>query len=218
MAVLKEEKLQAERERLEKMREFEHQYARYHYICGIDEAGRGPLAGPVVAAAVILPRDEEILFLNDSKKLSEKKRNALFVEIKQKAIAYGIGIVDHKMIDKINILQATYQAMREAIHQLQVKPDLLLNDAVTIPEVDIPQVPIVKGDAKSVSIAAASILAKVTRDELMGKYDTLYPDYGFAKHKGYGTPQHVKVLKEKGACEIHRKTFIGKIVKDKEKE
>ena len=206
------EKLEAERARLALMREYEDTYAACTAICGIDEAGRGPLAGPVVAGAAILPVDCEILFLNDSKKLSEKKRDLLFDEIKEKAVAYGIGIVSPQVIDEINILQATYEAMRQAISQLNVIPEILLNDAVTIPGVDIMQVPIVKGDAKSVSIAAASILAKVTRDRMMMEYDQIYPEYGFAKHKGYGTAAHIAALKEYGPCPIHRRTFIKKFV------
>ena len=200
--------LEAERERLKKMHMFEDKYAELEFICGIDEAGRGPLAGPVVAAACILPKDCEILFLNDSKKLTERRREALFKEIKEKAISYGIGIVSEKDIDELNILQATYKAMRIAVSQLSVKPDILLNDAVRIPELDFRQVPIVKGDAKSVSIAAASVLAKVTRDHMMMEYDEQYPEYGFAKHKGYGTKQHTDAIKEYGPCEIHRRAFF----------
>lgn len=209
---MSEEKLQAERERLELMKEYEYTYAACQAICGIDEAGRGPLAGPVVAGAVILPKDCEILFLNDSKKLSEKKREALFVEIKEKALAWSVGVVGPDMIDEINILQATYEAMRKAIGGLSVQPDLLLNDAVTIPGVSIDQVPIIKGDAKSVSIAAASILAKVTRDHMMMEYDELFPEYGFAKHKGYGTAAHIAVIKDIGPCPIHRRSFIKNFV------
>lgn len=208
MRKLSEEKLKAERERLELMKEYEYTYAACNAICGIDEAGRGPLAGPVVAGAVILPRDCEILFLNDSKKLSEKRREELFAEIKEKAVAWSVGIVGPDVIDEINILQATYEAMRKAIAGLSVHPDLLLNDAVTIPNVEINQVPIIKGDAKSVSIAAASILAKVTRDHMMVEYDSLFPEYGFAKHKGYGTAAHISALKEIGPCPIHRRSFI----------
>lgn len=163
---LTKEKLEKELARLEAMKEYEYLYETCPYICGIDEAGRGPLAGPVVAAAVILPKDCQILYLNDSKKLSEKKRELLFDEITKKAITYGIGIVDPGRIDEINILQATYEAMRQAVQKLGVIPDILLNDAVIIPGIDLMQIPIVKGDAKSVSIAAASILAKVTRDKL----------------------------------------------------
>lgn len=212
MKPLSGEKLEKELARLEAMREYEDTYDACAYICGIDEAGRGPLAGPVVAAAAVLPKDCQIFYLNDSKKLSEKKRDLLFDEIKEKAVAYGIGIVSPQVIDEINILQATYEAMRQAISQLNVIPEILLNDAVTIPGVDIMQVPIVKGDAKSVSIAAASILAKVTRDRMMMEYDQIYPEYGFAKHKGYGTAAHIATLKEYGPCPIHRRTFIKKFV------
>lgn len=203
-----------ELERLKKMHEFEDKYSEYEYIAGIDEAGRGPLAGPVVAASVILPKDCEILYLNDSKQLSAKRRDELFDEIKQKAIAYGIGIVSQGRIDDINILQATYEAMREAIGQMSEKqnPDLLLVDAVHIPDVDIKQVGIVKGDAKSVSIAAASILAKVTRDRFMVEMDKLYPEYGFASHKGYGSKSHIEAIKKYGASPIHRQTFIKNFV------
>ena len=212
MKPLSGEKLEKELARLEAMREYEDTYDACAYICGIDEAGRGPLAGPVVAAAAVLPKDCQIFYFNDSKKLSEKKRDLLFAEIKEKAVAYGIGIVSPQVIDEINILQATYEAMRQAISQLNVIPEILLNDAVTIPGVDIMQVPIVKGDAKSVSIAAASILAKVTRDRMMMEYDQIYPEYGFAKHKGYGTAAHIAALKEYGPCPIHRRTFIKKFV------
>ena len=212
MKPLSGEKLEKELARLEAMREYEDTYDACAYICGIDEAGRGPLAGPVVAAAAVLPKDCQIFYLNDSKKLSEKKRDLLFDEIKEKAVAYGIGIVSPQVIDEINILQATYEAMRQAISQLNVIPEILLNDAVTVPGVDIMQVPIVKGDAKSVSIAAASILAKVTRDRMMMEYDQIYPEYGFAKHKGYGTAAHIAALKEYGPCPIHRRTFIKKFV------
>ena len=212
MKPLSGEKLEKELARREAMREYEYTYDACAYICGIDEAGRGPLAGPVVAAAAVLPKDCQIFYLNDSKKLSEKKRDLLFDEIKEKAVAYGIGIVSPQVIDEINILQATYEAMRQAISQLNVIPEILLNDAVTIPGVDIMQVPIVKGDAKSVSIAAASILAKVTRDRMMMEYDQIYPEYGFAKHKGYGTAAHIAALKEYGPCPIHRRTFIKKFV------
>ena len=208
MRKLSGEKLDAERARLEQMREYEHQYASYKAICGIDEAGRGPLAGPVVAGAVILVPDCEILYLNDSKKLSPKRREELFAEIQEKAVSWSVGIVDAGEIDRINILQATYEAMRKAIAGLKLVPDLLLNDAVVIPEVETEQVKIIKGDAKSVSIAAASILAKVTRDRMMEQYDALYPEYGFAKHKGYGTAAHMAALQKHGLCPIHRKTFL----------
>ena len=208
----KQEKLAKERVRLEEMRSYEHQYERYGYVCGIDEAGRGPLAGPGVAGAVILPEDCEILWLNDSKQLSEKKREALYDEIMEKALAVSVGMASPARIDEINILQATYEAMREAIKGLGVQPGLLLNDAVTIPGIEIPQIPIVKGDAKSVSIAAASILAKVTRDHMMMEYDEIYPGYGFGKHKGYGTKAHIEALKTLGPCPIHRGSFIGHFV------
>lgn len=200
--------VEEERARLEGMRAYEHQYEEFGLVCGIDEAGRGPLAGPVVAAAVILPRDAEIFYLNDSKKVTERRREILFDEIKEKALAYGIGIVSPADIDEINILQATYKAMRQAIEQLSLAPAVLLNDAVTIPGVSLPQVPIIKGDAKSVSIAAASILAKVTRDRMMRQYDEIYPEYGFAAHKGYGTAAHMAAIREHGPCPIHRRTFI----------
>lgn len=199
-----EEKLQLELARLELMKEFEYTYEACTYLCGIDEAGRGPLAGPVAAGAVILSKDCQILYLNDSKKLSEKKRELLFDEIREKAVSFGVGIVGPGRVDEINILQATYEAMRLALAQLSVTPDLLLNDAVTIPGVELPQISIIKGDAKSVSIAAASILAKVTRDRMMIEYDALFPEYGFAKHKGYGTAQHIQALKEYGPCPIQK--------------
>ena len=203
-----QEKLEKELARLKTMSVYEEQYASCSYICGIDEVGRGPLAGPVVAGAVILPKDHMILYLNDSKKLSEKKRELLYDEIMEHAVATGIGMVGPARIDEINILQATYEAMRMAIENLQVKPDVLLNDAVTIPEVEIPQVPIIKGDAKSISIAAASIIAKVTRDRLMKEYDQVIPGYDFAGNKGYGTKAHLEGLRRLGPSPIHRRTFI----------
>ena len=184
----------------------------YNIVCGVDEAGRGPLAGPVYAAAVVLAKGYVVDGVNDSKKLSEKRRNELFDIIKEEAVTYGIGIIDAARIDEINILQATYEAMRSAINNLNPSPDILLNDAVTIPKVDIKQVPIIKGDAKSISIAAASVLAKVTRDRIMEEYDKKYPEYGFAKHKGYGTKQHIQALEQFGASPIHRRTFITKFV------
>lgn len=218
---LKGERLEKELARLAAMHEYENAHADVRFIAGIDEAGRGPLAGPVVAACCILPKDAVILYLNDSKKLTALRREALLPEIKEKAIAYGIGIVDEKRIDEINILQADYEAMRIAVQKtsamLQAKgladaPGLLLNDAVTIPGVEIPQESIIKGDAKSVSIAAASILAKVTRDQLMEAYDAQYPEYGFARNKGYGTKEHIEALKRLGPCPIHRCSFIGHFV------
>lgn len=207
-----QEKREKELERLDKMRAYEKEYAACGSICGIDEVGRGPLAGPVVAGAVILKPDTEILYLNDSKKLSEKKREALYDEIMEKAAVTGIGIVSPARIDEINILQATYEAMRMAVEDLGVRPDLLLNDAVTIPGITIPQVPIIKGDEKSVSIAAASIIAKVTRDRLMVEYDAVIPGYDLASNKGYGTKKHIEGLRELGASPIHRATFIRKFV------
>ena len=207
-----QEKLAKERARLEAMRTYEKEYGMCRYICGIDEVGRGPLAGPVVAGAVILPADCEILYLNDSKKLSGKKREVLYDEIMEKALAVGIGMVSPQRIDEINILQATYEAMRMAVGKLSIRPDVLLNDAVTIPEITIPQVPIIKGDEKSVSVAAASIIAKVTRDRLMEEYDKVIPGYDFASNKGYGTKAHIAGLREHGPSPIHRMTFIGKYV------
>jgi len=212
MRKISEEKLALERQRLEGMREFENKYSDLGAVAGIDEAGRGPLAGPVVAAAVILPKDIFLPFLNDSKKVTEKRRDVLFDQIKQEAIAYGIGIASNALIDEINILQATYEAMREAVSKLNKTPDILLVDAVHIPGINIKQVGIVKGDAKSVNIAAASILAKVTRDRLMLEYDKIYPEYGFASNNGYGTAKHIEALKACGACDIHRRTFIGNFV------
>ncbi|MCI8779990.1 MAG: ribonuclease HII [Lachnospiraceae bacterium] len=202
-----------ELERLDGMRVFEKKYSsQYLQICGIDEAGRGPLAGPVVAGACILPGNAQILYLNDSKKLSAKKRELLYDEICEKAVAYSIGIASPQRIDEINILQATYEAMQQAIAGLHVTPDLLLVDAVRIPNVPMKQVGIVQGDARSVSIAAASILAKVTRDRMMLELDSAYPEYGFAKHKGYGSAMHIQAIKEYGPSPIHRKTFIKNFV------
>ena len=179
-----------------------------NYIGGVDEVGRGPLAGPVVACAVILPKDSQILYLNDSKKLSASKREELYDVIMREAVSVGIGMRSPERIDEINILQATYEAMREAVSKLDVMPQVLLNDAVTIPQITIPQVPIIKGDAKSVSIAAASIVAKVTRDRLMEEYDKVFPEYGFSSNKGYGAAVHIEALKKYGPTPIHRKTFI----------
>lgn len=204
----KESALEKEKQRIEKMKEYEHKYEHLGYLCGIDEVGRGPLAGPVVACAVILPRDCQILYLNDSKKLSAAKREELYDVIMKEAVSVGIGMRSPECIDEINILQATYEAMRDAVGKLKVVPQVLLNDAVTIPQITIPQVPIVKGDAKSISIAAASIVAKVTRDRLMEEYDKVFPEYGFASNKGYGAAAHIEALKKYGATPIHRKTFI----------
>ena len=194
--------------RIDALHRYEREYAAYQYICGIDEAGRGPLAGPVVAGAVILPKDCDILYINDSKKLSEKKREELYTVIMERAVAVGIGYSTPERIDEINILQATYEAMREAISKLSVVPDLLLNDAVTIPQISIRQVPIIKGDAKSISIGAASIVAKVTRDRMMVDYDARYPGYAFAENKGYGTAAHIAALQRLGASPIHRRSFL----------
>ena len=207
-----EEALKKERERTEQMKIYEHKYEDLGWICGIDEVGRGPLAGPVVAGAVFLPLDSNILYLYVSKQLTAKKRGELYDVIMREAVAVGIGYASPARIDEINILQATYEAMREAISKLSVKPDVLLNDAVKIPQVDIRQVPIIKGDAKSVSIAAASIVAKVTRDRLMEEYDKVLPGYGFASNKGYGSAEHIAALKEIGPSPIHRQSFIGHFV------
>ena len=205
-------KLQAELERIENMCSYEKEYAGYTYICGIDEAGRGPFAGPVVAGAVVLPKDSRILYVNDSKKLSEKKREVLYDVIMNEAVSVGVGIVGPERIDEINILNATYEAMHQAINNLTVTPDILLNDAVDIPGINIKQVPIIKGDAKSISIGAASIVAKVTRDRMMVEYDNIYPGYGFASNKGYGSAEHIKALKEIGPSPIHRASFIHNFI------
>ena len=194
------------------MYEYERQYRDRGYVCGIDEVGRGPLAGPVVAAAVILPVDHNILYLNDSKQLSAKKREQLYDEIMNKAVAVGVGMANENVIDEINVLNADYEAMKQAISKLDIKPDILLNDAVKIPGVDIDQVSIIKGDTLSASIAAASIIAKVTRDRLMIEYDDIYPGYGFARNMGYGTSEHIDALKKMGPCAIHRRTFITHFV------
>ena len=204
--------LENEKLRMQKMMEYEHKYEHLGYLCGIDEVGRGPLAGPVVACAVILPHDHHILYLNDSKKLTAHKREELYDVIIREAVAVGIGMAGPARIDEINILQATYEAMRQAVSKLKVVPQLLLNDAVTIPEITIPQVPIIKGDAKSASIAAASIVAKVTRDRLMEEYDKTMPEYGFASNKGYGSAEHIAALKKYGPSPIHRASFITHFV------
>lgn len=203
--------LEKEKERLKQMREFESKYEHLGYVCGIDEVGRGPFAGPVVAGAVILPADCEILYVNDSKQLSEKMREQLYDEIMEKAVSVAVGYASPARIDEINILQATYEAMREAVSKLAVTPQILLNDAVTIPQITIPQVPIIKGDAKSISIAAASIVAKVTRDRLMREYDKIMPEYGFASNKGYGSKEHIEAIKKYGPTPIHRRSFIHNV-------
>lgn len=204
--------LEQERQRLFALSSYERACKDSAPLAGIDEAGRGPLAGPVAAAAVILDPDKEILYINDSKKLSEAKREALYAEIMDNALAVGIGLVSAARIDEINILQATYEAMRMAVAQLSPVPGLLLVDAVTIPALSIKQLPIIKGDAKSISIGAASIVAKVTRDRIMKKADEEYPGYGFAAHKGYGTAAHIAALKELGPCPLHRRSFIQNFI------
>ena len=195
--------------RLEEMLQFERecQEKGYQIIAGLDEAGRGPLAGPVVAAAVILDCSAPIPGINDSKKLSEAKREYLYEEIRNKAVDYSVGIVDEGIIDEINILNATYLAMKKALKGLKLKPECLLLDAVSLKDVELPQVPIVKGDTKSLSIAAASILAKVERDRIISSYDSLYPEYMFGKHKGYGTKAHIESIKKFGLLPIHRRSF-----------
>ena len=213
-ALSKKDALLKEIDRTESLKVFEKQYEDAGYVCGIDEVGRGPLAGPVYAAAVVLPKDCKILYLNDSKKLSEKKREELYDVIMREAVSVGIGYRSNERIDEINILQATYEAMRDAVANLSVVPDVLLNDAVTIPGLPMRQVPIIKGDAKSVSIAAASIVAKVTRDRIMKEYDSKYPGYGFASNVGYGSAAHIEALKKLGPTEIHRRTFIKNFVRE----
>lgn len=208
------DKIRLENERLEMINTFENEgYSNgYTYIGGIDEAGRGPLAGPVVAAVVVFKPGTKIEGINDSKKLSESKRNKLFDIIKNEALDYGIGIVQRDEIDEYNILNATYMAMKKAINCLKKSPDYLLVDAAHIPDIDIAQKAIIKGDSKSISIAAASILAKVTRDSLMYEYDKMYPEYGFSSHKGYGTDQHYQAIRQHGITPIHRKSFLKNIL------
>ena len=209
----KQDKYLAELDRIEKMKQYEKEYGHLGYICGIDEVGRGPLAGPVYTAAVILPADNKLLYVNDSKKLSEKKREELYDEIMNTALAVGIGCNGPERIDEINILQATYEAMAMAVNNLKIKPDVLLIDAVHIPQLEsFKQVSIIKGDAKSISIAAASIVAKVTRDRLMAEYAKEYPEYGFEHNKGYGSADHIAALKKYGPCPLHRRSFIGNFV------
>ena len=205
--IKKLDKIKKEEERLEFINTFENEgYANgYLYIGGVDEAGRGPLAGPVVASVVVFEKGTKIPYINDSKKLSEAKREELFDIIKEQALDYGIGIVDNEEIDE-------YNAMNKALNALKKKPDYLLLDAVTIPDLDIKQFPIIKGDAKSISIAGASILAKVTRDRLMYKYDEIYPQYGFKHHKGYGTKEHYEAIEKYGITPIHRKSFLKNVL------
>lgn len=210
------QKAQEEEKRLEEMLTYEKAaYQKgYTLIAGVDEVGRGPLAGPVVAAAVILPQNHKIPFVNDSKQLSAQKRALLAEQIKKEAIAFAVGVVPNARIDEINILQATYEAMQQALAQLSPQPDFILADAVTIPKVDIPQQSIIKGDAKSLSIAAASIVAKVTRDAMMEEMAKAYPHYDFASNKGYGSQKHIAGIAEHGLCPIHRRSFVGKILEN----
>ncbi len=228
----KQQKLLKEQERVAQMRRFERELTsgipEGGLLCGIDEAGRGPLAGPVSAGAVILPPDHDILYLNDSKKLSAARREQLYEEIVREAVAWSVVFVGPERIDEINILQATYEAMRSAVgevcRQLRLRreslgdpsapeaPAALVNDAVRIPGIDIPQYPVIKGDARCLSIAAASILAKVTRDRYMLEMDAVYPEYGFAGHKGYGTAEHRDAILRCGPCPIHRKSFLTRII------
>lgn len=204
-----------ETERQEKMKETEKRlYAEgYRYIAGVDEAGRGPLAGPVYAAAIIFPKDIRLDGINDSKKLSPKKREELFEEITEKAVAYSVFSVDENKIDEINILRATHLAMNGAVSKLSQKPDFVIIDGNSISGMDIPHETIVKGDAKSISIAAASIIAKVSRDRYITKMAEIYPEYGFEKHKGYGTKEHIEAILKYGALPIHRKTFLKNILR-----
>lgn len=205
-----------EEERLKHMLEIEDSLYQkgYKLVCGVDEAGRGPLCGPVVAAAVILNKDDMIEGVNDSKKLSEKKRECLYDVIMQKAIAVGVGMSDVDIIEKVNILNATKLAMKQAIKNLKIKPDYVLIDGNQMIDIDIDAQTVVSGDAKSESIAAASIIAKVTRDRLLIEYDKKYPEYGFAKHKGYGTKAHIEAIKKYGLTPIHRASFCSKFVKE----
>ena len=206
------EELELEKARMYEMFSYERKYAEYEYICGVDEVGCGPLAGPVVSAAVILPKDCDILYLNDSKKISENKREEIFDEIMAKAISVGIGFASPERIDEINIRQADFEAMRIALSKLSVEPDFIMVDGYPIGGIDKKQISIVKGDAKSASIAAASIIAKVTRDRMMVEYDEIFPGYGFASNKGYGSGEHIKAIKEMGPTPIHRKSFIKNFI------
>ena len=204
-----------EEQRLIKLHEIDNEFydMKMKYVCGIDEAGRGPLAGPVVVASVIMPKGSMIEGVNDSKKISESKREKLYDEILKEAISYGIGIVYQEEIDDINILQATKKALTEAVRTMDVQPNVILVDALTgIDTLGIPYKSIIKGDAKSYSIASASIIAKVTRDRIMREWDKVYPEYGFAGHKGYGTAKHIQAIKQYGLCPIHRKTFCKNFV------
>lgn len=205
----------AQIETLNRLKEFDIKYYEkgFEHICGIDEAGRGPLAGPVVVACVIMPKDSKIEGINDSKKISENRREKLYDLILEEAISYGIGIVDQNEIDEINILNATKKGLTESLKELKQRPDIILVDALKkIDTLGIPYEPIIKGDAKSYSIAAASIIAKVTRDRIMRQWDQIYPEYGFEKHKGYGTANHIKVIRELGLTPIHRKSFTKNFI------
>lgn len=210
------ENYERELARLEQMLSYERKYASRQAVCGIDEAGRGPLAGPVVAAAVILPRGWKPLYLNDSKQLSARRREALYGEIMNGAVSVGVGVVNAERIDEINILQADYEAMRIAVNKLSPAPDILLNDAVRIPGLSMEQIPIIKGDAKSLSIAAASVIAKVTRDRMMEACDELYPEYGFASNKGYGSQAHIEAIRKYGPCPIHRRSFLRSLTEQEQ--
>ena len=204
-----------EEQRLLKLKEEEEKLYQngMKYICGIDEAGRGPLAGPVVVGAVILPQTSFIEGINDSKKVSEKKRELLYEQITNEAIAWSVGIIDQREIDKINILNATKKALTMAVEELEIKPELILVDALEhINTLGIPVQSIIKGDATRYSIAAASIIAKVTRDRIMRQWDEVYPQYGFASHKGYGTAKHIQAIKEYGICDLHRRSFVQKFI------
>lgn len=216
MKLKKKEKMkekEIERLNLLKKDELELYNQGYQFICGIDEAGRGPLAGPVVVAAVIMPKDSFIEGVNDSKKVSEKKREKLYDEIILNCVSYAVGIIDQNKIDEINILEATRLGVKESVEQLEQKPDIILVDALTkIDTGGVPYNSIIKGDAKEYSIACASIIAKVTRDRIMREWDEVYPIYGFAKHKGYGTAEHIRIIKENGPCIIHRKSFIKNFI------
>ncbi len=208
----KKEGYEAEQKRLDTITLYEKRYydKGIEYIGGIDEVGRGPYAGPVVTACVILPKGSRIEGINDSKKLSAKKRDELFDIIRERAVSIGIGMADNYEIDELNILQATYMAMKRAVENMEIKPQQLLVDAVTIPDIDIPQEAVIKGDAKSISIGAASIIAKVTRDRIMAEYSKQYPQYGFDKNVGYGTREHEAAIREYGLCSIHRRSFTHK--------
>ncbi len=204
-----------ELERLTKLKEIENNLHEkgFEYICGIDEAGRGPLAGPVVVASAIMPKESMIEGVNDSKKISESKREMLYEKITAEAISYGVGIIDQKEIDELNILNATKKGLTNSLKELKIRPDLILVDALEgIDTLGIPYTSIIKGDAKAYSISCASIIAKVTRDRIMREWDSVFPQYGFAKHKGYGTAAHIAAIKEHGICPLHRLTFVKNFI------